>query len=157
MVAVAVSPWIVAADADGLLAFLADVYGAREVGRVPGPGGRVGHAETVVGDTTVVVVDALDGWSPQPALLRLRVDDLDVVLAAAAAAGARVVTPRTALPQGVAGARLVDPWGNLWWLEQQVERVEVDELLRRLADPATADDVAAYDASLDAEMRSRPS
>ncbi|MFB9311814.1 VOC family protein [Nocardioides plantarum] len=155
MVAVTVSPWIVTADADGLLAFLADVYGAREIGRVPGPDGRVGHAETVLGDTTFVVVDADPDWVPRPALFRLRVDDIDGVLAAAEAAGARVVTPRTLLPQGAAGARLVDPWGHLWWLEQQVETVEVDELLRRLTDPATAGAVAAYDASLDAELRAR--
>jgi PhnB protein len=155
MVDVVVSPWIVTDDAGGVLAFLAAVYDAREVGRAPGPDGRVGHAETVVGATTFVVVDTADGWAPWPALLRLRVEDLDGVLARAEAAGARVVSPRTLLPQGVAAARLVDPWGNLWWLEQQVEAVEVDELLRRLTDPATAESVAAYDASLDAEMRSR--
>lgn len=153
--AVAVSPWIVAADADGLLGFLADVLGAREVGRAPGPDGRVGHAETVLGTTTLVVVDALEGWPVVPVLMRLRVDDLDAVLTAAEAADARVVTPRTDLPQGVVGARIADPWGNLWWLEQQVEAVEVDELVRRLSDPAVQAAVTAYDATLDAEMRGR--
>ncbi|MDO9456693.1 glyoxalase/bleomycin resistance/extradiol dioxygenase family protein [Nocardioides sp.] len=155
MVVTAISPWIVASDADGLLSFLTDVLGAQEVGRAPGPDGRVGHAETVVGGTTLVVMDAHEGWTPQPTLLRVRVDDLEVVVAATEAAGGRVVTPPTPLPQGVVGARVLDPWGNLWWLEQQVDDVPVDELLRRLSDADAVTVVAAYESSLDTEMRRR--
>jgi PhnB protein len=100
-------------------------------------------------------MDAHEGWTPRPVAMRVRVDDLDAVLESGAAAGARVVTPRTPLPQGVDGARMVDPWGNLWLLEQPVEDVDVTELVRRLADPATVEAVAAYETSLDDEMRRR--
>ncbi len=151
----ALAPWVVAADADALLTFLAEVLGAQEVGRTPGPEGRVGHAETVVGGTTVVVMDAREGWAPQPALMRVDVDDLAAVLERAAAAGATVVTPRTSLPFGLDVARLSDPWGNLWWLQQLVEQVDVDTLLARLDDPASAETMSAYEASLDRELRRR--
>jgi PhnB protein len=152
-----VSPWIVAADADGLLAFLAQVFGAEETGRVPGPDGRVGHAETRLGASTVVVMDAHEGWTPQPALLRVAVADLAGVVQRAEAAGARVVTPRTSLPFGDDVARLLDPWGNLWWVHEHVEDVGFDELLRRMDDPVTGETMAAFEGSLDAEMRRRTS
>jgi uncharacterized glyoxalase superfamily protein PhnB len=150
-----VSPWIVAADAAGLLGFLADVLGAVESGRLPRPDGSLGHAETRVGDTAVVVVDAAEGWTPAPALLRIRVADLDGVVERAEAAGAVVVTPRTSLPFGDDVVRVRDPWDNLWWLHQHVEDVDFAALLGRMEDPATLAAMQHYDASLDAEMRRR--
>jgi len=150
-----VSPWIVAHDAAGLLGFLADVLGAVEQGRLPRPDGSLGHAETRVGDTAVVVVDAAKGWTPVPTLLRIRVDDLDAVLARAEAAGAVVVTARTSLPFGDDVARVRDPWDNLWWLHQRIEDVDFATLLGRMEDPATLAAMQEYDASLDAEMRRR--
>ncbi|GAA5148710.1 VOC family protein [Nocardioides marinquilinus] len=150
-----VSPWIVAADAEGLLAFLAEVFGAEEAGRVPGPDGGIGHAETRLGASTVVVMDAHDGWTPHPSLLRVAVDDVAGVVRRAEAAGARVVTPRTSLPFGDDVARVADPWGNLWWVHQHVEDVGFDELLRRMDDPASSETMAGFELSLDAEMRRR--
>ena len=150
-----VSPWIVAADAAGLLDFLAGVFGAVEKGRLPRPDGSLGHAETLVGDTALVVVDAAEGWTAVPALLRIRVADLDAVVGRAEAAGAVVVTPRTALPFGDDVARVRDPWDNLWWLHQHVEDVDFAALLGRMEDPATLAAMQEYDASLDAEMRRR--
>ncbi len=150
-----VSPWIVAADAGGLLDFLAEVLGAEETGRVPGPGGTIGHAETVLGATTIVVMDAQPGWPLSPAMLRVTVADLGDVLDRAAAAGCRLVTARTSLPVGDDVARLSDPWGNLWWVHQHVEDTAFEDLLARLQDPAVAETMAAYEASLDAELRRR--
>lgn len=151
------SPWIVAADADGLLAFLAEVFGATETGRVPGPDGRVGHAETRLGDATVVVMDAHDGWQPQPSLLRVAVADLTDVVQRAITAGARLVTPRTSLPFGDDVARFTDPWGNLWWVHERVEEVAFEDLLRRMEDPVTQRTMTAFEASLDVELRRRSS
>ncbi|WP_340540356.1 VOC family protein [Nocardioides sp. GXZ039] len=151
----ALSPWIVAADAAGLLDFLTEVFGAQERGRSPGPDGRIGHAETVVGGASVVVMDAHDGWPAQPALLRVDVEDLEGTLSRAEAAGATIVTPRTSLPFGDDVARFTDPWGNLWWVQQHVEDVDFDTLLARMEDPATAETMAAYEGSLDEEMRRR--
>jgi PhnB protein len=150
-----VSPWIVAADAAGLLDFLAATFGAVEAGRLPRPDGSLGHAETRIGDTAVVVVDAAEGWTAVPALLRIRVDDLDAVVSRAEAAGAVVVTARTSLPFGDDVARVRDPWDNLWWLHQHVEDVDFATLLGRMEDPATLTAMQEYDASLEAEMRRR--
>jgi uncharacterized glyoxalase superfamily protein PhnB len=151
----ALAPWIVAADAAALLDFLAGVLGAQETGRAPGPDGLIGHAETVVGGTTVVVMDALPGWAPQPALMRVDVEDVDAVLARAEAAGATTVTPRTSLPFGDDVARFTDPWGNLWWVHEHVQDVDFDTLLARMEDPATAETMGHFELSLDAEMRRR--
>ena len=100
-------------------------------------------------------MDAQEGWSPTPSLLRLAVADLDAVLARALDAGARLVTARTSLPFGDDVARFSDPWGNLWWVHEKVEDVGVDDLLARMTHPATQPLMAAYEGSLDAEMRRR--
>ena len=155
MVVSSLSPWIVAADADGLLAFLAAAFGAEETGRVPGPDGRVGHAETRIGDGVVVVMDAHEGWTPQPALLRVSVADAAGVVEQALAAGAELVTPRTSLPFGDDVARFTDPWGNLWWVHEHVEDVAFEELLRRMDDPAVQQEMTAFETSLDIEMQRR--
>ena len=68
-------------------------------------------------------------------------------------AGARDDRNRRPRPDDV--ARLVDPWGNLWWVHERVEDVAVEEMVRRLGDPAVHATMAAYEESLDAEMRRR--
>lgn len=150
-----VTPWIIVHGASDLLAFLADVFGAVEVGRVDGPDGTIGHAETRIGDDVVMVVDSREGWVATPSFLRVYVDDVAAAVARAAAAGAQVVTRPTALPVGETVARLSDPWGNLWWLHERVEDLEVTEMIHRMSAPAALETMTAFEESLDAEMRRR--
>lgn len=152
-----VTPWLVVRGAADLLAFLADALGAEEVGRADGPDGLVGHAETRIGDTVVIVVDAREGWPEAPSYLRVYVDDVAGAVSRATAAGASVVTEPTPLLFGETVARVTDPWGNLWWLHEKTEEVEVNELIRRMGEPAALETMTAFEASLDDEMRRRGS
>lgn len=150
-----VTPWIIARDAAGLLAFLAEVLGADELGRVAGPDGSIGHAETRIGDALVIVVDAREGWPAGPAYLRVHVADVAATVERAVAAGAALVTEPTPLLVGETVARVTDPWGNLWWLHERTEDVEVTELIRRMGEPAALETMTAFEESLDDEMRRR--
>jgi hypothetical protein len=97
--------------------------------------------------------DAADGWPSTPAHLRVYVEDIGRVVDAAVAEGAVLVTPPTPMPFGDVAARIRDPQGHRWWIHEHVEEVGIDEMLQRFADPATARTMAAFGASLDAEMR----
>jgi len=63
----AVTPWIISADTARLIDFITQAFGAAELGRVPGPAGRIEHAEAQIGDSAVMMFDARDGWPGTPA------------------------------------------------------------------------------------------
>jgi PhnB protein len=136
----AVTPWIVTKDTAALLDFLKAAFGAEELGRVPGPQpGSIGHAEARIGNAIVMAFDSPFA-ADTPAMMRLWVDDAEAVLARALDAGATLVTPVTDVQAwGDRIARLRDPLGNLWWLQQRVEAPTPEEVMRRMGDPAYAE------------------
>jgi PhnB protein len=112
------NPFVVVDGAAGLVSFVVDVLGGIEVtaARTPTPDGRLIHAEVVVGDAHLMLADSLDGWPRHPGLLQLWVDDVAATLNDAVASGARIITPATPFYGETTLGRMVDPWGNLWWL-----------------------------------------
>ena len=151
-----VTPWIISGDTARLIEFTVAAFGARELGRVPGPDGRIGHAEVRIGDSVVMMFDAWDGWPDTTAFLRLYVPDADAVYHRALAAGATPVTEVTALFFGDRIGRVRDPLGNIWWIQAHVEDVDPAELAQRPNDPAAAEALRYVESSLDAAMRERP-
>ena len=67
-------------------------------------------------DAHMLITDRFDGWPPHPGLFQLWVDDVTATLDDAVAAGAKVVTPATPFFAQTTLGRMVDSWGNLWWL-----------------------------------------
>ena len=112
-----VTPWVISSDTARLIEFTEAAFGGRELGRVPGPHGGIGHAEVRIGDSVVMMFDAWPGWPDTPAFLRLYVADADETYARALAAGAAPVTEVTGLllrrpgrpGPGPAGQPVVDP------------------------------------------------
>ena len=111
-----VAPWIISRDAARLIDFTKAASGAVELGRVPGPDGRIGHAEVRIGDSVVMMFDAADGWPDTPAFLRVYVADTDATYTRAQDAGATPVTDVTGVFFGDRVGRVRDPLGNLWWI-----------------------------------------
>ncbi|MEU8139228.1 VOC family protein [Streptodolium elevatio] len=138
----AVTPWIISRDTAGLLAWMAEAFGAEEIGRFVGPDGSIGHAETRVGDAIVMAFDAPPDWAPTPAFLRLYVEDAHAVHAAAVEAGGVSVTEVTHLFFGDLVGRVRDPFGNLWWIQTHIEDVTEEEVARRLSDPVFTEAMA---------------
>lgn len=130
-----VTPWIITKDTARVIEFIEAAFGGEELGRVEGPPGRIGHAEVRIGTSIVMLFDtpfAVD----TPAMLRLYVEDAETVLQRAVEAGATVVTPMTDVQAwGDRVARLRDPLGNLWWLQERVEAPTPEEAMRRMEEP----------------------
>lgn len=148
----AIAPWITTPDTGKLLEFITSVFDGEELGRVPLENGAIGHAEIRVGNTIVLAFDRADDWPEMPSLLRVWVPDADATMSRAVEAGARIVTPAITSAFGQRGGRVRDPFGNIWWVTTQVETVEPDEAMRRLALAPFADAMRDAQESFDREM-----
>jgi PhnB protein len=108
-----------AADA---IAFYVKAFGAKELSRMPGPDGKLMHAEVRIGDSIVMLGDEspeMGSPSPQtlngsPVALMLYVKDVDAVFARAVAAGAKPVMPPADMFWGDRYGQVSDPFGHRW-------------------------------------------
>jgi PhnB protein len=122
-----VTPFVIVKGAAKLLDFVREAFGAQEMARVPAEDGTIGHAETRVGDSVVMMFDAKEGWPATPAFLRLYVEDCDATYQRALDAGATSVTRPTNMPWGDRASRVRDPLGNIWWIMTRIEDVSPEE------------------------------
>jgi PhnB protein len=142
-----VTPWIIGRDTAGLMDFLKKAFKAEEIARLVDAGGRIGHAEMRIGSAIVMMFDAKPGWRPTPAFLRLYVEDADATFARAVSFGATPITRVTHLAFGDRVGRVRDPFGNLWWVQQRVEEVSEEEMMRRWSEPEWAQAMAYVEAA----------
>jgi PhnB protein len=126
-----VTPWIISRDTAKLLDFVKEAFDAEELGRVYNEDGTIGHAETRIGDSVVMMFDAKGEWPETPAFLRLYVEDCDATYQQALKAGATSVTKPTNMPWGDRVGRVSDPLGNLWWIQTRIEDVSPEEEEKR--------------------------
>jgi uncharacterized glyoxalase superfamily protein PhnB len=151
-----VTPYVAVRNASGFLEFVARVFGAAEVGRVSNPDGSIGHAETVIGGSVIMVFDAPESWPPTPAFLSVYVEDADETVARAVDAGGVLITRvATSGIVGDRGGRVRDPAGNVWWIQTHLEDVDEAAMVARFADPAELAIMEDAQRTLDLEMHSR--
>ncbi|TMG85681.1 MAG: VOC family protein [Betaproteobacteria bacterium] len=135
-----VTPYLIAKDAAKLLDFYKKAFDATEVMRLPGPGGKVGHAEVKIGQGTVMLADEMPEMghkSPQtlggtPITLMFYVADVDAQFARAVAAGGEVKHPVKDQFYGDRSGTIVDPSGHMWTIATHKEDVPPEELDRRM-------------------------
>jgi uncharacterized glyoxalase superfamily protein PhnB len=134
-----VFPYLRARSAEDAIAFYGRAFGAIEKFRLTEPGGRIGHAELLFGDATLMLSDpfpefgihALDPEGPSTFVIHLHVDDADRVIADAVEAGARVVRPPQDAFYGERAGTVRDPFGYDWLIGHSIEQVEPEEMQRR--------------------------
>lgn len=132
-------PYLRARDANAAIDFYRAAFGATEKFRLVEPSGRVGHAELLFGESTVMISDeypefgirALDPDNPGVCLIHLHVDDADAAVARAVAAGATVVREVQDAFYGERGGTVRDPFGYDWMLGHDIEEVTPEEMQRR--------------------------
>jgi PhnB protein len=136
-----VIPYLTVDGAAEALDFYASVLGGVERARIPGPGGKVMHAEIAFGDGCVMVSDAFPEWGSNgprgiggtPVTIAIYVEDVDAVIARAAAAGATVISQPENQFWGDRSGTIEDPFGHHWHIGTRVEDVSLEELGRRAA------------------------
>jgi PhnB protein len=143
-----VTPWIISNDTPQLLDFIVAAFEGVELSRMANADGSIGHAEIRIGDAVVMAFDAPADLKPMPAFIRLYVLDARKGFAKALEAGATEVTKPTLLAFGDRVARVRDPLGNIWWLQQRVEEVSETEMQQRWDDPRWSEPMAYVQHSL---------
>lgn len=134
-----VTPYLACADAAQAIAFYKKAFGAKELLRIPGPGGKIGHAELRIGDSRVMLADEyrdMDFLGPlsrggSAVHLHIYMPNADKVVERAVEAGAKVVQPLEDKFYGDRTGSVQDPFGHVWHIATHVEDVPPRELRKR--------------------------
>ncbi len=135
----AVSPHLVVDDAAAAIDFYVKAFDAVELGRVPGPDGKLIHAALSVNGSTILLNDDFPEMSggksmtPKslggtPVTIHLTVTDVDTKFQRALDAGATVVAPLDDQFWGDRYGVVSDPFGHHWSMGQPVREVSIDEI-----------------------------
>ena len=127
-----VTPALNHPDAAKTIEFCKKAFGAKERMRMPGPGGKIMHAEIQIGDSIIMLNDAIQEPA-QPAGLFLYVSDVDRTVGKAVKAGATVLMPVQDMFWGDRFGRVEDPSGNRWGIATHREDVPPKEMKKRAA------------------------
>lgn len=136
-----VMPYLCVDGAARAIEFYTQVLDAKERMRMDGPDGKVGHAELEIGDSVLMLSDAMPDMgvrSPRalggtPVTVVVYLEDVDDVFARAIAAGATEVSPVVDQFYGDRSGQFEDPFGHRWNIATHVEDVAPDEMARRVA------------------------
>ena len=126
-----VTPYLIVEGADKVIDFVKQSFGAVEIERLPGPDGKIGHAEVRIGDSVIMLGEAGDHWKPMPCSIYLYVQDTDAAYKRALEAGATSVMEPADQFYGDRNAGVKDSSGNLWWIGTHIEDVSPEEIRRR--------------------------
>jgi uncharacterized glyoxalase superfamily protein PhnB len=135
------TPYLVCKSADDAIAFYVKAFGATETVRMPGPGGRIMHAELRIGSSMLMLSDEnpeRGALSPQtiggtPVSIFIYTEDVDALFARAVAAGATPVAPPADMFWGDRFAQLTDSFGHSWAMATHKEDVTPEEMQKRMA------------------------
>ena len=134
-----VTPYLIVNGAADAIDFYRKIYGATEIMRMPGPGGKIGHAELKIGDSVIMLADEnveMGHKGPRtfggsPISLLLYVEDVDRVVKNAVEAGAKLVRPVADQFYGDRTGGITDPFGHEWYLATHIEDVSPEEMKKR--------------------------
>ena len=133
-----VIPYLMYDDAPAALEFLCRAFGFEERMRMPGPDGRLMHAEIGFQDNIVMLAstsEAMGTASPgtlpaRHALVTCYVDDVDGHHARASAAGAKIVAELEDKFYGDRMYGVEDSEGHLWYFTTHVRDVAMEEMTK---------------------------
>ncbi len=135
----AVLPHLTVDDAAAAIDFYVNALNAVELGRVPGPDGKLVHAALQINGSTVMLNDDFPEMSGgksmtpkalggSPVTVHLVVTDVDKQFQQAIDAGATVVMPVEDQFWGDRYGVLQDPFGHQWSMGQPVREVSAEEI-----------------------------
>jgi uncharacterized glyoxalase superfamily protein PhnB len=111
-----ITPYVITAGADAVMAFAKAAFGATERVRVPAGDGKVMHAEMQVDDSVIELSDGSAQWPPKPCNLHLYVPDVDAAYRRALAGGASSLYEPMDQPYGDRECGVIDAGANYWFV-----------------------------------------
>ena len=134
-----VTPYLAVDDAAKAIEFYERAFGAKERYRMPGPDGKIAHAEIQIGNSIVMLSDPFPQATAKPptqvgdttAGLFMYVEDVDAAFKRAIEAGATEKMPPADMFWGDRFGSVTDPFGHAWQLATHIEDVSPEEMERR--------------------------
>ena len=126
-------------DASKAIDFYKEAFGAEETIRMPGPDGKVAHAELQIGDSKLMLSDPFPHSDVRPpaerggptASIFMYVDDVDATFEKAQRAGATVVSELEDMFWGDRFGTVADPFGHVWAMATHKEDLSEEEIAER--------------------------
>jgi len=134
-----ITPYLSIRGAAEAIAFYKKAFGARLRLRMDAPGGKIGHAELVFGDSVVMLADEfpeMDFLAPQsrggtPVSIHLYVRDVDAVVARSVALGAKLTRAVADQFYGDRNGTITDPFGHVWSVATHKEDLTPAQMKKR--------------------------
>jgi PhnB protein len=140
-----ITPHMILDDCAGALEFYKKAFGAKERGRMPGPDGKIAHAEIQIGDSIVMMNDEMPPLQPgTPGVYKsprraglvtgalfLYVKAVDAMFDRAVKAGCVVRQRPTDMFWGDRYGVVIDPFGHTWSFATRIEDVTRKEMEKR--------------------------
>ena len=119
--------------------FLKNAFGAQEISRSPGPGGKLMHVQMKIGDSMLMFADDFSAEFGMPPLaqgrmpfhMHLYVPDADATWDQALAAGCSISMPIADQFWGDRYGHLLDPFGVNWAIGSRKEELTPEEIMER--------------------------
>jgi PhnB protein len=144
-----VTPYLIIKGAAQAIDYYKKVFGATETMRMPGPEGKIGHAELKIGNSNIMLADenpsmgaghtsaATVGGSPVS--LYVYLPNVDEVVKRATTEGAKLLKPVQDQFYGDRSGFIQDPFGHLWGVATHIEDVspkDMQERMKKVMQPA---------------------
>jgi PhnB protein len=134
------TPYLVITGAAKAIEFYKKAFGAVETVRMPGPDGKIMHAELQIGNSMLMLSDEnpeRGHFSPSTrggstGSVMLYTEDVDATFKQAVAAGAKADMPPADMFWGDRMGNLTDPFGHTWAIATHKEDVSPEEMGRRM-------------------------
>jgi PhnB protein len=139
-----VTPHMVLDDCAKAIEFYKTAFGAKEVLRMEGPGGKIAHAEIQVGGSRVMMSDEMPAMPGQPGIYKapknaglstgalfLYVKDTNAVFDRAVKAGCTVRQAPVDMFWGDRYSQVVDPFGHTWGIGTRLENLTPKQIKAR--------------------------
>jgi PhnB protein len=132
-------PVLAVDDAARAIEFYKRAFGATERMRMPGPDGKIAHAEIEIGGSVVMLSDPFPQANRKPPKelggtsvgTFLYVEDADAAVQQAVDAGATVTMPLEDMFWGDRFGTIADPFGHEWQLATHKEDLSPEEMEER--------------------------
>jgi PhnB protein len=135
------TPYLYIRGAARAIDFYKNVFGAQDKVRMPGPDGKIMHAELQIGDSVLMLAEenlqnnakspeALGGTTNS---LLIYTENVDSVVESALKSGARILRPVADQFFGDRMGTIADPFGQVWSVATHIEDVSPEEMKKRMA------------------------
>ncbi len=109
-------PYLVVEKAEDFIDFIRKIFQAQEMIRTLDVDNRIQHSEIKIGDSTILLTEALINYPSHPGSMYVYVKDTDHTYYEALDAGATPLMEPMEEDHGARGAGFKDPFGNTWWI-----------------------------------------